>query len=133
MSLLKNFNLKGSNLFLISNFRGDKSTKMVKEMVKILLITSMFLLNFVEFSQQGPHGIKDRTTPNQRLSKNKKVFDFPNSPQTVSNFPKNTYRKLSRKKRFITETLGQALHMFSRFLSLRFFLSKFSLFCFSTR
>ena len=126
MSLLKNFYLKGSNLFLISNFRGDKSTKMVKEMVKILLITSMFLLNFVEFSQQGPHGIKDRTTPNQ-------VFDFPNSPQTVSNFPENTYRKLSRKKRFITEALGQALHMFSRFLSLRIFFTKFSLYCFFTR
>jgi hypothetical protein len=74
-------------------------------MVKILLITTMFLLNFVEFSQQGPHGIKVRTTRNQRLSKNKKVFDLPNSSQSVSNFPENKNRKLSRKKRFITEAL----------------------------
>ena len=63
----------------------------------------MFLLNFVEFSHQGPLSIKVRTTPNQRLSKNKKDFDFPT--QSVSNFPEKTYRKLSRKKRFITEAV----------------------------
>ena len=79
---------------------------MVKEMAKILLmISTMFLLNFVEFSHQGPHGIKDRTTSIQRLSKNKKVFDLPNSSQSVSNFPEKTHRKLSRKKRFVTEAL----------------------------
>ena len=78
---------------------------MVKEMLKILLITTVFLLNFVQFSHQGPHGIKVRTTPNHRLSKNKKVFDLPNSSQSVSNFPEKTHRKLSRKKRFVTEAL----------------------------
>ena len=78
---------------------------MVKEMMKILLITTVFLLNFVQFSHQGPHGIKVRTTPNHRLSKNKKVFDLPNSSQSVPNFPEKTYQKLSRKKRFITEAL----------------------------
>ena len=74
-------------------------------MLKILLITSMILLNFVQFSHQGPHGIKVRTTLNHKLSKNKKDFDLPNSYQSVSNFPEKTYRKLSRKKRFVTEAL----------------------------
>ena len=69
------------------------------------MISTMFLLNFVEFSHQGPHGIKDRTTSIQRLSKYKKVFDLPNSSQSVSNFPEKMYRKLSRKKRFIKEAL----------------------------
>jgi hypothetical protein len=78
---------------------------MVKEMLKILLITTVLLLNFVQFSHQGPHGIKVRTTPNHRLSKNKKVFYLPNSSQSVSNFPEKTHRKLSRKKRFVTEAL----------------------------
>ena len=88
---------------------------MVKEMMKMLLITTVFLLNFVQFSHQGPHGmsrcpgthgIKVRTTPNHRLSKNKKGFDhLVNSPQSVSNFPEKTHRKLSRKKRFVTEAL----------------------------
>ena len=90
----------------MSNFRSEKSTKKVKEMAKILLmISTMFLLNFVEFSHQGPHGIKDRTTSNQRLSKNKKVFDLPNSSQSVANSPEKTNQKLSRKKRFVTEAL----------------------------
>ena len=74
-------------------------------MLKILLITSMILLNFVQFSHQGPHGIKVRTTLNHKLSKNKKDFDLPNSYQSVSNFPEKTHRKLSRKKRFVTEAL----------------------------
>ena len=69
------------------------------------MISIMFLLNFVKFSHQGPHGIKDRPTSNQRLSNNKKVFDLPNSSQSVPNFPEKRYKKLSRKKRFITEAL----------------------------
>ena len=71
----------------------------------LLMISTMFLLNFVEFSHQGPHSIKDRTTSNQKLSKNKNIFDLPNPSQSVANFPDKTYRKLSRKKRFVTEAL----------------------------